>query len=120
MSHIVTIQTKLNDPTAVTAACQRLSLAAPVEGKARLYSGEGTGLLVQLPEWRYPLVIDTASGTLSFDNFTGHWGDQHYLDRFLQCYAVEKAKLEARKRGYQVTEHALQDGSIRLNIIEGS
>jgi hypothetical protein len=33
-------------------------------------------------------------------------------------YAVERAKQEARARGYPVTEQALQDGSIRLQITE--
>jgi hypothetical protein len=37
----------------------------------------------------------------------------------MQSYAVEKAKLEARKKGYQVNEQQLQDGSIKLQIIEG-
>jgi hypothetical protein len=41
------------------------------------------------------------------------------LDGFLQSYAVEKAKLEARKKGFSVNETALQDGSIRLQILEG-
>ena len=41
-----------------------------------------------------------------------------HLDRFLQIYAVEKAKLEARKKGYAVTEQALGDGSIRLQVVE--
>jgi hypothetical protein len=35
-------------------------------------------------------------------------------------YAVEKARQEARKKGYQVTEQALEDGSIRLQIVEGA
>jgi NAD(P)-dependent dehydrogenase (short-subunit alcohol dehydrogenase family) len=43
MSHVVTIQTKVHDPAAVAAACQRLNLAAPVQGTARLYSGEASG-----------------------------------------------------------------------------
>lgn len=120
MSHLVTIHTKLHDPAAVTAACQRLGLTAPVQGTARLFSGEATGLLVRLPGWQYPTVIDTLTGTVRYDNFEGHWGDQQHLDRFLQIYAVEKAKLEARKKGYRVTEQALQDGSIRVQIIEGA
>ncbi len=119
MSHIVQIATKVHDPTAVAAACQRLGLAAPVEGKARLYSGEASGLLVQLPGWRYPAVIDTASGAIQFDNFNQHWGEQAQLDRFLQAYAVEVVRREARKKGYTVTEQALQDGSIKVQIIEG-
>ena len=119
MSHIVTIQTKVRDPAAVTVACQRLGLSAPVQGTAELFSGEASGLLVQLPGWQYPVVIDTASGEVRYDNFGGHWGAQTQLDRFLQIYAVEKAKLEARKKGYQVSEQALQDGSVLVRIAEG-
>lgn len=48
------------------------------------------------------------------------WGDQGHLNRFLQIYAVEKAKLEARKKGYTVSEQSLNDGSIKLQIIEGA
>ena len=44
------------------------------------------------------------------------WGDQNQLDRFLQGYAVEKAKLEARKKGHTVTEQSLEDGSVKLTI----
>jgi hypothetical protein len=120
LSHIVTIQTKVHDPAAVAAACQRLGLAAPVRGTTQLFSGEATGLMVRLPGWEYPAVIDTLTGTVRYDNFNGHWGDQAHLNRFLQAYAVEKTKLEARKRGHRVTEQALQDGSIRLQLVEGS
>jgi uncharacterized protein YfaS (alpha-2-macroglobulin family) len=44
------------------------------------------------------------------------WGDQAKLDQFLQAYATEKAKIEARKRGHSVSEQALADGSIKLTI----
>ena len=60
-----------------------------------------------------------ASGQVRYDNFNGMWGDQAELDRFIQMYAVEKARLEARMRGHQVTEQALADGSIRLTIRVG-
>jgi len=82
MSHIVTISARVHDPLAVVTACQRLNLPAPVEGTARLYSGEATGLIVRLPGWKYPVVIDTASGTARFDHFEGHWGDEVHLHRF--------------------------------------
>ncbi len=120
MSHVVTIQTKVHDPAAVSAACRRLGLAQPTTGTVQLYSGEATGLIVQLPDWQYPVVIDTPSGTVKYDDYGGRWGDRAHLDRFLQCYAVEVVKLQARKKGYAVSEQALQDGSIRLNIIEGA
>jgi len=73
MSHLVTIQTKIHDPAAVAAACTRMGLAAPVQGTAKLYSGQAEGLIVQLPGWQYPTVIDTLSGTVRYDNFSGNW-----------------------------------------------
>jgi hypothetical protein len=120
MSHIVTVQAKVHDPVALSAACQRLGLSVPVQGTAQLFSGEATGFIVQLPDWQYPVVIDTLTGAVRYDNYNGHWGDQQHLNRLMQMYSVEKAKLEARKKGYQVNEQALQDGSIRVQIIEGA
>ena len=119
MSHIVQIQTKLYDPAAITATCRRLGLAEPVHGTARLYGGEATGLLVQLPGWQYPAVIDPTAGVGRYDNFGGHWGDQQHLDRLVQMYSVEKTKIEARKRGYSVSEQPLQDGSILVQVRQG-
>ena len=57
-----------------------------------------------------------ASGQLKYDNFNGRWGDPAQLDRFLQAYAVERARAEARRRGHAVTEAQLPDGSIKLTI----
>ncbi len=120
MSHIVSIHTKLHDPAAVAAACRRMGLPEPTSGTARLYSGEATGLLVQLPEWQYPVVVDTLTGVVRYDHFEGHWGNPAHLDRLLQLYVIERAKIEARAKGYPYTEHALQDGSIDLQIVEGA
>jgi hypothetical protein len=118
--HMVTIQTRLHDPVAIAAACQRLQLPAPVQGTTQLFSGAAAGLIVQLPDWRYPVVIDTQAGTVQFDNHSGRWVEQKQLDHFLQLYAVEKAKLEARKKGHQISEQTLTDGSIKLKIIAGA
>jgi hypothetical protein len=116
MSHIVTIQTQVRDAAAVSAACQRLGLPPPAERTVRLFSGSACGLAVELPDWNYPVVCELASGSLKFDNFGGNWGNPQELDRFLQAYACEKAKLEARKQGHSVTEQPLADGSIKLTI----
>ena len=91
MSHIVTIKTEVRDPLAVRAACARLQLSEPVQGTARLFSSSVAGLLVQLPDWRYPVVCQTETGQVHFDNFENRWGDSAQLDRFLQAYAVEKS-----------------------------
>lgn len=116
MSHVVSIKTEVRDAAAVRAACQRLGLAEPVQGTNKLFSGEITGLAVQLPEWIYPVVVNTSTGELKFDNFGGRWGSQQHLDRFLQVYAAEKVKIESRKKGHLVSETQLADGSIKLTV----
>ena len=72
-----------------------------------------------MPKWRYPVVYDTDSGEAAFDNYAGNWGASFELDRFLQGYAVEKARIEARKRGHDVLEQPLEDGSIKLTVTVG-
>lgn len=116
MSHIVTIQTEVRDATAVQAACRRLGLPQPVQGSFRVYTTQASGLSVRLPGWRYPVVCELSSGTLKYDHFRGHWGDQKHLDAFLQAYAVERVKIEAHRKGYAVSEQAIADGSVRLTI----
>jgi hypothetical protein len=116
LSHIVTIQTQVRDPAAVIAACQRLGLPSAIHRVVHLFNGAAEGLAVELPGWHYPVVCDTTSGGLKFDNYGGAWGDQKELDRFLQAYTCEKAKLEARRQGHMVSEQALSDGSIRLTV----
>jgi hypothetical protein len=119
LSHIVSIETEIRDAAAIKAACQRLRLEAPVFGEAKLFSGTKTGWQVKLPDWRYPVVCDVATGKIDFDNYGGRWGKQQELDRLLQSYAVEKTKIEARKKGHSVTESQLTDGSIKLTISVG-
>jgi len=101
---------------ALNAACARLGLAPPQHGTARLYEKDVTGQIVNLPGWAYPVVIDTEQREIKMDNFGGAWGDPKELDKLLQSYAVEKAKLESRKAGHSVTEQTLADGSIKLTV----
>jgi hypothetical protein len=119
MSHIVEIKTEISDEAAVKAACVRLQLATPEHKTVRLFSSTVTGLCVQLPGWRYPVVADLDTGKLAYDNYQGHWGPQAELHKFLQGYAVEKAKLEARRKGHRVSECKLNDGSIKVTVHVG-
>ena len=119
MSHTVQIQTQVRDAAAVEAACRRLDLPQPAHGTFELYSGSATGLAVRLPGWHYPVVCDLATGEARYDNYNGRWGEQQQLDRFVQAYAVEKARIEARKKGHSVVEQALPNGSIKLVIQAG-
>ena len=119
MSHIVTVKTEVRNQSAVAAACHRLALPEPARGTAQLYSGQASGLLVQLPDWLYPVVIDTDSGTIRYDNYGGSWGDETHLHRLLQAYVVERSRSEARKKCYVTTEQSLADGSIMVEIEVG-
>ena len=117
MSHIVQIETQVRDSVAVQAACRRLGLPAAVQSTVKLFSGVATGLAVQLPGWNYPAVCQLDTGQLKYDNFNGTWGDEKELHKFLQAYAIELARIEARKKGYVVTEQALTNGAVKLTIL---
>ena len=116
MSHIVLIETQVRDEAAVNAACSRLHLPRATRGTFELYSTEATGLGIELPRWKYPVVADTETGQLQYDNYNGRWGSQEYLDQFLQMYAVEKAKIEARRKGHTVVEQRLDNGSFKVTV----
>ena len=119
MSHVVTIKTEIRDEQAIRAACVRLQLAAPEHKTCRLFNATVTGWAVQLPGWNYPVVCETQSGAVKYDNYNGNWGEQKHLNSFLQAYAVEKARIEARKKGHRVSEAKLEDGSIRVTVHVG-
>ena len=119
MSHIVEIKTEIRDEQAVKAACVRLQIPTPEHKTVRLFNATATGLCIQLPNWSYPVVANLATGQLQYDNYQGHWGEQKYLNSFLQGYAVEKAKIEARKKGHTCSETRLEDGSIKVTIRVG-
>ena len=119
MSHIVEIKTEIRDEQAVKAACVRLQIPTPEHKTVRLFNATATGLCVQLPGWSYPVVADLQTGQLQYDNYNGHWGEQKHLNSVLQGYAVEKAKIEARKKGHMCSETRLEDGSIKVTIRVG-
>ena len=119
MSHVVQVQTQVKDAAKVRAGCKRLQLDEPVQGDTKLFSQTVTGLAVRLREWRYPVVFNLATGEYQFDNYGGHWGKQERLDEFLQAYAIEVTKIEARRKGYSVIEQPLVDGSVKLTLQVG-
>ena len=119
LSHVVEIKTEVRDEQAVRAACVRLQLTPPEQKAVLLFSATARGLCVQLPQWQYPVVINLQTGQTQYDNYGGHWGEQKHLNSFLQAYAVEKAKIEARKKGHTCSETRLEDGSIRVTVKVG-
>jgi len=119
LSHVVEIKTEIRDEQAIRAACVRLQLAAPEHKTVRLFNATATGLCVQLPAWNYPLVCNLQTGQVQYDNYGGNWGEQKHLNSFLQAYAVEKTRIEARRKGHRVSECKLEDGSIKITVHVG-
>jgi hypothetical protein len=119
LSHIVEIKTEIRDEAGVKAACTRLAIPLPEHKTCKLFSATATGLAVQLPGWLYPVICNLQTGQVQYDNYNGHWGEQKHLNSFLQAYAVEKAKIEARRKGHTCSETRLEDGSIRVTVKVG-
>ncbi len=119
MSHIVVVQVEIKDLEAIKSAARRLRLKEPVQGRAVLFETEVEGVLIELPDWLYPVVCVLDTGELKYDNFGGAWGDEKHLHRFVQMYGVEKATLEARRKGFSVVEQPLGDGSVKLTVNVG-
>lgn len=102
MSHTMNIEIEMHDRAAVLAACERLQFRTE-EGEHRLCSSNEAGLAVYLPEWLYPVVIKE-DGSVAFDNHHGRWGSMDELNKLKAYYGLEKAKAEARRKGYLVYE----------------
>ncbi len=102
MSHTMNVSLELHDRDALLAACQRLGLSVS-EGKHRLYQTTEEGLAVSLSGWKYPAVVKE-DGTVAIDNYNGSWGKIEELNKLRAYYGLEKAKAEARKKGYSVHE----------------
>ena len=120
MSHVVKIETKLQDPAAVRAACARLELPEPKTETVKFFDGsEHAGLAVRPPGFVYPVLVQEDGG-VKLDTYGGRWGDLAFLGRLKQAYAVEVAKLQAKRRGHRCTETPLPDGGIKLTVTAGA
>ena len=121
MSHIVCISVEVKDLEAIKSACRRLELKEPAYGRTEIFQTEVEGVLVELgSDWIYPVCANLQTGELFYDNYGGQWGDKKYLDQFVQAYSIEKATLEARRKGYGVVEQPLADGSVKLTLNVGN
>ena len=135
MSHIVTVKTEVRDLTAIRAACRRLGWELKEGQRSYRWFGEWVGdsplpegvnkdtlgtcaHAIAVPGARYEIGLQkTPTG---FRVLWDYWNPggltQGTGGQFLQAYAVEKARIEARKQGRSVREETLKDGSIRLTV----
>lgn len=104
MSHIVTAAVEIKNEKALDRAIRKRGEQVGLQDKGtkvhELYGGqrvEGRG--VQLRDWRHPVVIDTKTGKVSYDNYNGAWGKEEELDKLVQAYAAETQILAAEMDG---------------------
>lgn len=117
MSETFNVDLELRDKAALAAACSRLGLSV-ASGVHNLYRDKGLqGLGVSLQGWRFPAIVK-ADGTVAYDNYHGRWGDIKELNKLKAYYGLEKAKIEARKKGLSVYE-SVQDNKLVLKIRVG-
>lgn len=137
MSHMSKIETEYRDLDAIKMAAKRLGWAF-VEG-ATTYRWYGRfvgdspmpeGLTQQdLGKCEHKIVVPGADYEVGFRrNAAGNWqavwdwfqsGGLHTImgkdgSVLKQAYGIEKAKMEARKKGYSIVEKKLPNGTIQL------
>jgi len=119
MSHLSSITTVITNEEAVSRSCRELGLEAPAHGTYKLFRAEVKGLGVRLPDWQFPIVINTDTGKVSFDNYNGSWGKQVELDKFTQRYSLEVGKMDAEAKSLQYEEIPLENGERLLRVYLG-
>ncbi len=131
MSHYSEVQIEFRDGAALVAALNRLGFQGKVEvhQEARaLYGYQGDRRAQQAHIIIRRQHVGLAANDLGFqrqsdgtyrawisDYDRNHNGyNDSWLGRLKQAYGVERAKAEAKKKGYRVTEQKQDDGRIRL------
>jgi hypothetical protein len=131
MSHYSEVQIEFKDRAALVAALERLGF----QGKLEVYQEAKSlyGYQGDLREQEAHIIIRRqhvgpaandigfqrqSDGTYrawvsEFDQRQNAYGDA-WLGKLKQAYGVEKARAEAKKRGYRVSEQKLDDGRVRL------
>jgi hypothetical protein len=99
MSHTVNVKIEFRDRAALAAAVAALGGKVLGEGSYKLFSSTEGGLGIQLPGWKYPLIVK-ASGELAFDDYKGSWGNRADIEKLRAEYALEAARQAAEAQGW--------------------
>jgi len=136
MSHITEIKIKVTDLGVLKAACQRMDLVFSEGQKNYAWYGSSSGRIpkdvalespgvcdhaIIVPGARYEVGVRKHENEyrLLWDNWAGG-GLERILGEnaglLMQAYGIEKAKREARRKGYLVQETKQDSGTVVLNL----
>lgn len=121
MSHISKIELEVTDLEVLNQACVRLGLTLIKGRKSFRWYGKNAACshAIQVPGADYEIGVLDKDGRYElncdyFDrNIEKAVGSQAGLLK--QAYAVEKTKLEARKKGYSILERQTKEG-VRIHV----
>lgn len=121
MSHISKVKVEFTDLQAVKKAAISLGYPADNKGVVKFYDGNvRSGLTIQLPNWRYPVVFSQTDGgeiSMHSDNYGGAWGAESELDKLKAQYSVEVVVAIAKNMGYSYTIEEHEDmKSVYINV----
>src|SRR3972149_7573705 len=115
MSHTMNLQVNITDLDALQRAVESMGGKIGKEGTHRLYgSNRVKGKKIDLPGWKYPIVLKE-DGSLSYDRYQSK-PDAARIEELKAEYGLEKAKIEARRRGYSIQESVDETGNKELTI----
>ena len=102
MSHLATIKTEVRDPVAIRAASARLKLKEPTIANDTAS--------VPLTTWGRA-DVNLKTGEVRYDT-----DYRRQFNAFMQAYAIEKTKIEAKRKGHLVTESPMAGGKVKVTI----
>ena len=120
MSHVATVKTAIRNLPVLVVACKALGLTEIKAGQqtVQLYSEKVEGnFSVKLPGWKYPVVVNTTTGQILFDNFEGRWGEIDELNKLTQEYSLtcaEEQLEEFRLQGWDIQLQKQENGDIQI------
>ena len=117
MSSTMNVKLEIRDVAALTAAVLRMGGSIDAHGGVyKLFDDtRHKGRAVHLTGWRYPIVVDTETGKVAYDDYHGKWGNVADLNKLKGYYGVEVATRAARAKGYSVRE-TLENNKIVLHV----
>jgi hypothetical protein len=107
------VHVHFRDPEALATACKTLNVSL-THGSVTFHDGAvHTGAVIQLPAWRYPIVVEGADRVF-MDTYEGRWGDMAHFDRFKQAYTEQASIRSLARKGLRVLNRVQQDGHVHL------
>lgn len=123
MSKRSTVKMQIENEATLVAACDALHIPYQTgKQKVNLFSQEVSGdFSLRLNNWRYPVVVNFATGEVHFDNYEGHWGnpdDLLVLKREYKAQTVEQSDAiqERLREGYQIERLLDESGDLKIRL----